>query len=216
MPNSPWPPSSASTSQARPNVFAPVKKHGDLYKHYQKTYRTTDDKTSGNPVSSPVFNAMWRDSFPQLKLRNSCNITGTCPICAAIDSKRKSGGGDAVVHKKLRIAHTLHRPFFVGPRAAYHDMVQHALANPVDVFSIAIDIMESMNLQLPHGGGQVKFNETIDSNFVGVLVHGKTASLIMEVYNCWINEKGGNAKIVYLQVDGGSENTQFLVFPPFH
>ena len=208
---------------ARLHVFTPVKEHGDLFKHYVKTYRSVDDTTSGDPVSSSVFNTMWRVSFPYLYLRDSCNISGTCIVCGLVDAQRKSGGGDAVVQEQLRIAHTLHRPFFVGPRAAYHDRVQHALANKSEIFSVAIDIMESMNLQLPHGGGQVSFAETLDSNFVGVLVHGqylkfyrtantvvKTASLILEVFlrelDCWLNDKGRKPAIVYLQVDGGSEN----------
>ena len=77
---------------------------------------------------------------------------------------------------------------------------------------------------LPYAGSQTQLTNTIDSNFVGVLVHGeclklyrtantvtKSASLII---NCFLSEldlwterqQGRMPDIIYLQVDGGSEN----------
>ena len=135
-----------------------------------------------------------------------------------------SGSGDTVISEAARTAHVLHRPYYAGARGAYHDRVEHYFRFPTRIFSLAIDIMESMKLQLPHAGSQTQLTNTVDSNFVGVLAHGeylkfyrtantvtKSASLIIHCFlselDLWIERQQGRMPdIIYLQVDGGSEN----------
>ena len=98
-----------------------------------------------------------------------------------------------------------------------------------DICSASVDIMESVKIQLPCGGGQNAFLHTIKSVLVGVLAHGrgltiyrtidtvhKCADLIVhvilsELYK-WMILHGGRApQIFYLEVDGGSENANQIV-----
>ncbi len=94
---------------------------------------------------------------------------------------------------------------------------------------MVIDIMESCELTLPHGGSICKHIQVINSVLVGALVHGigltlyrttntihKSANLIIHVFlrelEKWIARNGGNRpEMIYLQVDGGSENANKYV-----
>ena len=204
-------------------VFAPVCFRKDIYDAYLKSWDLRES-TMGKPLDDSLLYTLLRDLFPNVRLRDGCNITGTCTICGRLEEGTTSGSGDTVISEALRIAHVLHRPYYAGARAAYHDRVEHYFRYPTRIFSLAIDIMESMKLQLPYAGSQTQLTNTVDSNFVGVLVHGeylkfyrtantvtKSASLIIHCFlselDLWIERQQGRMPdITYLQVDGGSEN----------
>jgi len=117
---------------------------------------------------------------------------------------------------------------FKGERKQYERRVLHALEDPT-VLSIVIDIMESTDYKLPHGGRQDKFTKGVKSTFIGALVHGvgcnlyrttdtieKSANLIThilltEIDNYRKRHGGKTPSVLYLQVDGGSENANHTV-----
>ena len=210
--------------------YGPHDKKCDVYDLYAKQWIVAKKpSTFGHAVTRDFFNKLWASLFPHLELRDSANQCGTCPICMLICQGRKAGGGDNQLKKCFQTAHAIHRPYYMGERQAYHDRVEHALQNPEEILSLAIDIMESREMQYPNGGTQYSFTHQTKSVYVGALVHGiglmlyrtnnnvhKSADLTVHVLLCEIQKflernEGKRPELIYVQFDGGSENANQTV-----
>jgi hypothetical protein len=207
-------------------VYISEKLKVDCYEQYCNAIVITE------PVSRDDFYNIWKNCFPYIRLRKDCNIIGKCNKCAKISQLRSSSNAiSKITGKEL---HTLHRVLFQNERLRYEERVFHAMSEPNEIASFGIDIMDSYSLKTPNTGSQAKFPKTFESVIVGVITHGsnklpdrahqksmrlfrtwatvkKTQNLIVHCFlrslEEWIvNHKGKNPSLIYLQVDGGSEN----------
>ena len=200
----------------------------DIYQQYKDHM----ERLNLRPVSKDTFNRIWINCFPYVQLREECNIIGKCKVCAKSAQLRTSK--KEVDKQAGKDMHMFHRCLFKPERCAYQSRILHALENPMKIFSLCIDIMDSYTLGTPYAGTQYKFNKCFDSVIVGAYVHGdstsqdpahwkrlrlyrtwntvgKSCNLIIHVFlqalEEWIKiHKGQTPDIIYLQVDGGSEN----------
>ena len=200
----------------------------DIYQQYKQDM----EKIGKIPVAQDSFNGIWINCFPFVQLREECNIIGKCKVCAKSAELRKDTS--QIKKQAGKDMHMLHRCYFKPERCAYQSRIRHALENPMKIFSLCIDIMDSYALGTPYAGRQYKFSKCFDSVVVGAYVHGdstaanpahwkrlrlyrtwntvgKCSNLIIHVFlkalEEWIQlHNGQTPDIIYLQVDGGSEN----------
>ncbi len=145
-----------------------------------------------------------------------------------IDAGRKDNGNNALLRDAFRDGKICHRVLYKGERKHAADRVQHALDHPTEILHIGIDIMDIQGLALPHGGSQYQYDCGIASVVVGVLVAGvgstiyrtidtyhKSSDLIIEIFltelSNFIERQGRVPSIIYLDVDGGSENANGMI-----
>lgn len=115
-----------------------------------------------------------------------------------------------------------------GERKCASDRRLHALDNPHSILHISIDIMDVQGFSVPHGGTQFQYNCGIASVVVGVLAAGvgstiyrtldtyhKSGDLIIEIFlsevDVFIRREMRVPSIIYLDVDGGSENANSTI-----
>ena len=212
--------------------YIPESRKKDLYRDY------VNSDVIDDPVSLNDFYNIWKNCFPYTLLREECNIIGKCDICAAIDKLRKSSNPvDKEAGKRL---HVLHRGLFVNERIRYQERTMHAIAMRYLIASFAIDVMDSYRLKTPCLGKQATFPHPFSCAIVGVITHGtnktdnighrqtmqlfrtwnsilKSQNLIvhcfLEALQKWISNHGNMyPRLIYLQVDGGSENANHTFF----
>lgn len=208
--------------------FSPMNSKADVYDEYCNSAAVKAGVNSGiKVVCERTFRALWQQQFPQLKLRRSCNICGKCEVCSLIDAGSKNMGNCEATRQLYRDCKICHRVLYKGERKAAADRVLHALAYPSEILHVDIDIMDSQGLTLPHAGQQNAFSWGIKSVLVGALVAGVGATLyrtidtyrkssdltcqvvLMEIEK-FVDTHEKPPTIVYVNVDGGSENANTL------
>jgi len=213
-------------------IYVPDSRKLDVYEDYSKSDEIND------PVSLNDFYNIWKNCYPYILLRQQCNIIGKCDICAAIENLRKSS--NPVEKEAGKRLHGFHRGLFVNERIRYQERTMHAIAMRYLIASFAIDVMDSYKLKTPNLGRQSTFGKPFSCVIVGIITHGtnktdnighrqtmqlfrtwnsisKTQNLIvhcfLEALDKWISTHGNMyPKLIYLQVDGGSENANHTFF----
>lgn len=211
------------------DCFSPMDSKKDVYREYKESSNILLAAATGIPdVGLQTFLLLWRKNFPHLKLRKSCNICGKCEICSRIDEGSKNSGNCEALKEMYRNCKLCHRVLYKGERKAAADRLLHALAHPTEILHIDIDIMDSQGLSLPHAGKQNQFKTGIKSVLIGALVAGvgatlyrtidtysKSKDLIVQVLLLQVDEfmarNGKPPTLIYINVDGGSENANTLM-----
>lgn len=182
-------------------------------------------------VNQSEFNALWNTLLPHDSIRPWKAVPGKCKDCYEIDQQRQANSNNSQMKEALAHLHLLHRGgLFMPERISYKERVAHALANPKKVMSIIVDGMDQSHCRIPHFGSQDSFSATVTQHLLGCLRHGKGAKLyrsfnhlktganltiyaiLRELEDFKRENDGQYPEILYVQVDGGSENAnQFVI-----
>ena len=141
-------------------------------------------------------------------------------------------GRDESVAKAYTTAKQLHRCFYMGERGTFFDRRLHGHTAKKSCMLLAIDIAESSSFGMPFGGSQITHSTTMKNNICGCLIGNenhlriyrtchtvnKGADLIIEIIlselDNWLLDEYhiGPPDVIYLNVDGGSENAKKFVW----
>jgi len=174
-------------------------------------------------VSMKTFRSIWNACFPHVHVREWIALSGHCSTCAALSEGRKT-------HKsredraQLRMLHELHRSGYMNERLHYYTRRGQALSSPSKYLSLITDGMMQQHCLLPWYGNVNQFGENLPQHLQGVLAHGRFMNIYRSYHNVFgganrqihtlllalqqvLDTEGNIPDTVYIQVDGGSENS---------
>lgn len=134
--------------------------------------------------------------------------------------------------KQFTLAHLLHRATFMKERGGYYERRKKGssaanMAFPTTL-SIIIDLEDSSKTGLPYLAKEATFTHKLDQHLTGAKIHGdhvhffptmdtvgKSANLtcycILRSIEMFYEKYGRFPEIIYIQIDGGSENANETV-----
>ena len=173
-------------------------------------------------LSMASFINMWQECFPHVKRRSYIGVCGKCHTCAALGIAR---GKHQLRHEReqLKMLHAFHRMGFMSERLSYYDRRQEAIQMPSQYLSIITDGMAQAHCQLPYYAN-VDQGESLTQHIQGVMAHGRFTNIYRTFHNTFnaanmqihtlllsledvYREEKRLPDTVFLQIDGGVENT---------
>ena len=191
----------------------------DIYEEY-----VDDAKSSGiESLSASNFVKVWRLLFSHVKIREFKAVTGKCSTCAKLSDARKNFK-DQARRTYITDMHYLHRSAYMNERMKYAERRQMACNLPKSYLSIIIDGMAQNHCKLPWYCNLKDSENSLPQHLQGVLNHGRGftiyrtfhnirtgANLAIHTFLCTLEdtlkEEGCLPDTIFLQIDGGSENT---------
>jgi len=191
----------------------------EIYEEY-----LDDAKSTGfEALNTTNFTKIWRNLFPHVKIREFKAVTGKCSTCAKLSDARKLYK-DREQRVYLTEMHFLHRSAYMNERMKYAERRQLAYKLPNSFLSIIIDGMAQNHCKLPWYNNLKDTDNALPQHLQGVLNHGRSftifrtfhnvrsgANLAIHSFLCeleeTINREGRLPDTIFLQIDGGSENT---------
>lgn len=191
----------------------------DIYEEY-----ADDSKLSGSEYLCPSnFTKVWKTLFSHVKIREFKAVTGKCSTCAKLSDARKLFK-DQARRSYITEMHYLHRSAYMNERMKYAERRQIACTLPQSYMSIIIDGMAQNHCKLPWYCNLKDSENSLPQHLQGVLNHGRGftifrtfhnirtgANLAIHTFLCTledtIKEEGCLPDTIFLQIDGGSENT---------
>lgn len=192
----------------------------DIYRTYEADMQQAGDEI----LDYTRWIRLWETVFPYVTMRTYKQVTGKCWTCYYINEGRRKHNTHAcqVAYKQ---AHMLHRcGLYMRERLEYKARVNHARERKSTHASWIIDGMDQNHTRIPRAGVNQTWPEAISQHITGVLEHGESITLYRSFDNV---SKGSNLttmvflrqlekwrsrhfgkfpEVIYLQVDGGSEN----------
>jgi len=183
-----------------------------------------DAKSSGSEWLCPSsFVTVWKNLFSHVKIREFKAVSGKCSTCAKLSDARKMYK-DQSRRTYITEMHYLHRSAYMNERMKYAERRQLACKLPKSYLSIIIDGMAQNHCKLPWYGNLKDSDNTLPQHLQGVLNHGRGFTIYRTFHNvrgganlaihCFlstledtIKEEGCLPETIFLQIDGGSENT---------
>ena len=177
-------------------------------------------------VSGSTFRDIWKRCFPNVRIKKSLSVNGKCEVCALIFDREEFFRRREEVDY-LKFLKYIHRHTVMRCREHYRDNRRLALLHPEIYMSIIIDGMQQSHCNLPHRANNKVYDKEVIQHIQGVRHHG----LWDNFYRTFPNIGGGGnlaievllreillhmehcrtnnmhfPRILFLQVDGGSEN----------
>lgn len=132
------------------------------------------------------------------------------------------------VRQRVTDLHALHRWTYMSERLVYYSKTIRAFAEPDACMSIIMDGMAQVHTELPYLGNVTRFPNQISLKLVGCIEHGQAFSMYRTFGNvaedanlaitCFLIQLEARMKaygklppIIYIQIDGGSENVNKYV-----
>jgi len=108
-------------------------------------------------VSLWKWQKIWREKFPDAKIRRYKQVTGKCWTCYKISLGRKKAGTrlEQAYYKKLFLCHR--GGLFMLERKEYKMRAAKAAANPSRILSIIIDGMDQNHCRIPQTGTNLQY-----------------------------------------------------------
>lgn len=199
---------------------------------YEEYVSDAVDSSAGSglglkPLSKDSFCKMWKQCFPYVKVRCYKNVDGKCKTCSRLSYLRRKYRTRQ--HRQLITKlFYLHRTAYMGERCGYAQRCQLAIQSPEEYLSIATDGMQQAHCMLPYFGNLNGLGIQLPQHFQGVLVHGRVFNMFRSFHTIKVGsdfqihtllltleiifkDKGKLPDTLYLQIDGGSENTAKVV-----
>ena len=188
----------------------------DLHKQYCQ-----DTNALCLPLKERQFKRYWKRNFGKWVKKRARKPFGTCTECAGFKARLAANARDKMAIEEIKAQFYDHLNMQKIERSIYYKHRKKGMEG--DSLSIIVDGMDQSKLTLPHYKLTPKdVSNFLETKITGVLVHGK-------VFDCYISEpqvrhdtnlnltcvhntlmslmkKGPLPPILYLQVDGGSEN----------
>lgn len=178
-------------------------------------------------LSLNEFCRMWRSCFHYVKIREFKAVTGKCMTCALLSNARRTLR-DRRSREHITMMHALHRSMYMNERLSYYRKRNQAYSQPSRYLSIIVDGMAQNHCQLPWCGNLKTFNETLTQHLQGVLAHGRFLTIyrtyenvknnanlcvhtVLLAFEKVLQDEGRLPDTVFIQIDGGSENTSKIV-----
>ena len=169
------------------------------------------------------FTQLWRECFPQVKIRAYKQVSGKCYTCLLL-SYLRSKFKDPKRRTLVNELHAHHKAMYSKERMGYYKRAEMANTAPDLFWSDIIDGMCSSKTVCPSFKDAYEFKPALNMHIQGVLAHGRTLDIYRNFPNlkntcnvaihCWLltleaeyKEKGKLPDTIYHQIDGGSENT---------
>lgn len=178
-------------------------------------------------VCVSTFGKLWESCFPHVKIREHKAVGMKCNICAVLSDLR-STFKDQANREYVKNLHLLHRSTYMGERLAYYNRRSLGEQMQEDHLSLISDGMAQHHCQLPWSAN-LNAIRTLPHHIQGVLMHGRKLNMYRTFHNV---ANGANLmihtllssleevyklkkklpKVIFMQIDGGSENTAKAIF----
>ena len=176
------------------------------------------------PLGNRQFRRLWAKNFAKWCRKRARKPFGTCTVCAGYKARLAAAARDKAELQRIKEEFVQHLLMQKIERGIYYK--HRAKGMKGEAISIIIDGMDQSKLTLPHYKLKPKdVAGFLETKITGVLVHGKC-------FDCYVSEpqvkhdsnlnltclhntlmkllksyeSGTSPRILYLQVDGGSEN----------
>ena len=178
-------------------------------------------------VSVTVFGKLWEACFPHVKIREHKAVGMKCNVCAVLSDLRATFK-DIKNREYVRHLHMLHRSTYMGERLAYYNRRNLGEQMQEEYLSLISDGMAQHHCQLPWSAN-LNAHRTLPHHIQGVLMHGRNLNMYRTFHNVANGanlmihtllssleqvyiEKKKLPKTLFIQIDGGSENTAKAIF----
>ena len=190
-------------------------------KNVYSEYRFDMEQISEIPLQLQTFLQIWKKIFSYVKVRKYKQSCGHCNTCAMLSDKRRQFR-DRRGREEITNLYALHRLSTMQERRRYYSRRLEAQLPPQLVLSTISDGMQQNHCMLPWFGHNKMPAIHIKQHLQGVLMHGKNMTIYRTFANVggganlaihtWLlsldelHQKGELPKVLYHQIDGGSEN----------
>ena len=202
----------------------------DVYEEYISDDVIID---SGECYCLTEFRSIWKNVFPQVKIRKWKNVEGKCNFCECFQTLLKTTRvrSDREILKQYRL---MHRAYYMGEKLEYYKRVREAVDSCGLVWSFIIDGMSSYSTQLPIQGHAAQMSKKFETHIEGCIFHTQHettfywsypnvhcgASLIIHCMFLEIEHRmqdviAGKIPMptkIYVQIDGASDNVAKAVY----
>jgi hypothetical protein len=191
----------------------------EIYDEY--AYDLDNSNMKNQILSKASFQIMWKECFPHVKRMHYISVTGKCHTCAALGIARKTHK-NRLEREHIKMLHACHRMSFMNERRLYYGRKWKATIEPKKFLSVITDGMAQVHCQLPYYAN-VDQGENLPQHLQGVLVHGRFINIYRTFHNTYnaanmqihtlllaleeaYMSKDGLPDVVFVQIDGGTEN----------
>lgn len=197
--------------------------------HGEYLVKLTSSNKGEHTLEYSEFVHIWTKCFPHVKIREYKACSGKCMTCALFTVlMRKFEHTKALA---LVIQHrALHRADYMSDRILYQERVEQAEKDKENgnIVSIITDGMQQYHTELPYMGNNIGFSFKVKQHFQGITTHGHRTRIYRTVDHIrlgananiytillaleeHIEAKGKVPKTLYIQIDGGPENANWVV-----
>ena len=180
------------------------------------------------PLSMTQFRRQWKKGFSHVKIRKYKACSGKCSICAELSVLTREKKTRAAM-EYLKLCRIIHRADFMRDRDLYAQRKKLAELYPCQYFSMITDGMQQTHCELPYSGNRMPTGSNkLKQHLQGITSHFRRTRMYRTldhiflgrnacIYTilCELEEEyklsGKLPKIVYIQIDGGSENANYAV-----
>lgn len=205
-------------------------------------YRTDSFVQSHEKVYNyESFAKIWREVFPNVKIREYKNVTGKCEICEAC-KKMMSQSKSRALRLIVRQYKVMHRAYYMGEKLLYYQRRGEAINSNNEIGSIIIDKMGTHATRLPLLSNLNQLSDHFPVAVTGAISHGTNETtfylstpnvstgasytihcIFAEMRKLYIKNNRKPLKKIYIEIDGASDNTakaviaacEHLVFKKF-
>jgi hypothetical protein len=194
-----------------------------IYVHEVWTEYKTDMESYGNPyLDVSTFGKLWLTCFPHVKIREHKAVGMKCNTCAILSDLRRSFK-DQSSREYIKRIYAFHRTTYMGERLSYYDRRTLGETMQKDYLSLICDGMAQHHCLLPWSANLTQL-KALPHHIQGVILHGRRVFMYRTFHNVgnganlqihtllksleaiWL-EEGALPDTVFVQIDGGSENT---------
>jgi len=190
-------------------------------------YKRDQISVSNEFCSVSTFGKLWESCFPHVKIREHKAVGMKCNVCAVLSDLRTTFK-DQKNREYLKHLHFLHRSTYMGERLAYYNRRMLGEQMQEEYLSVISDGMAQHHCQLPWSAN-LNSLRTLPHHIQGVLMHGRKLNMYRTFHNVgnganlmihtllssleevYIKKKK-LPKTLFIQIDGGSENTAKAMF----
>ena len=180
------------------------------------------------PLSLTQFRRQWKTGFPHVKIRKYKACSGKCAICAELSVLTREKQTRAAM-EYLKLCRIIHRGDFMRDRDFYSQRKKLSELYPGQYFSMITDGMQQTHCELPYSGNQLPTGSNkLKQHLQGITSHFRRTRMYRTldhiflgrnacIYTilCELEEEyklnGKLPKVVFIQIDGGSENANYAV-----
>ena len=194
----------------------------DIYTEYVKETIYIDGL---KPLSKSRFENMWLDCFSHVKIREYKACTGKCSVCADLSELGRTLDTKEAM-QFLKTCRFIHRADFMSDRLLYGDRKKQSQLYPSQYLSLITDGMQQTHCELPYSGNAVPHPNKVKQHLQGVTSHYRRTKMYRTLDHVQLGAhaciytlllaieeefflNGKLPRIVYIQIDGGSENANW-------
>ena len=179
------------------------------------------------PLSITRFRRAWKTGFPHVKIRKYKACSGKCYICAELSKLTREKNTRAAL-EYIKLCRIIHRADFMRDRDLYSQRKKLAELYPSQYLSMITDGMQQTHCELPYSGNQLTCSNKLKQHLQGITAHFRRTRMYRTLDHIFLGRNaciytilseleeeyklnGKLPKIVYIQIDGGSENANYAV-----